>query len=202
MSQANNIPSDDIVDSFVPSIARIEKSVTQIEDQVYTTRKDDMKAFLWEIESTRHRVLSLIRLLDRKDHVLRGFENHHSTTMSADKDILLYINDVQDHIAAMLSNLHQFEGLLARSKANYLAQLSAATLVHRIRVFTFLSRVSVFGLILTLITLTSNMFGVNVDEENALFTRPGVGPFFGIIITEVVLAGALFALARKYERYW
>jgi magnesium transporter len=161
-----------------------------------------MKDFLWQIESIRKRVLSLIRLLSGKDNVLRGFENHHCTTMSSDQDILIYINDVQDHIAAMLSNLHQFEGLLSRSKTNYLAQLEAATLTEKFRVFKFLSRMAVLSLILTLITLTSNLFGVNVGANTAMFSGTSTVAWFSIVSLEIVLAVVLFLVARRYSIWW
>lgn len=66
---------DDIVDSFFPLITRLEKRVDEIEDQIYITRHDDIQKFLWEIETTRRNVASLIRLLIGKANILSTFES-------------------------------------------------------------------------------------------------------------------------------
>lgn len=51
---------DDIVDSFFPFIAKIQKRVDEIEDQVYTTRTDDTKEFLLQIENSRQQVCQFV----------------------------------------------------------------------------------------------------------------------------------------------
>ncbi|KAL5320494.1 hypothetical protein ACEPPN_011300 [Leptodophora sp. 'Broadleaf-Isolate-01'] len=193
---------DDIVDSFSPLLACIEREVNQIDDQVYTTHKDDMKVFLWEIEAVRRRVLSLIRLLGGKTNVLRAFENHHCATTSSDSEIKVYVDDVQGHVAAMLGSLHQFEGLLSRSKSSYLDQLEISNLTDRIRVFRLLSRMAVISLILTFLMLVCNMFGMNTSAGYVLFTRSSTLPWFIIVSGEVVVALGLFYVAKKWRLWW
>ncbi|KAK4148924.1 hypothetical protein C8A00DRAFT_47361 [Chaetomidium leptoderma] len=61
---------DDIVDTFAPEIARIERETAAIKEQMYITRPSDHQAFLWQISRARKDVLSLLRLLDGKADVL------------------------------------------------------------------------------------------------------------------------------------
>lgn len=198
----NFIHSDDIVDSFHPIVASIEKEVNQIDDQVYTTRKDDMKNFLWEIEAIRRRVLSLIRLLGGKTNLLKAFENHHYATTSSDSEIKIYINDVQDHVVAMLGSLHQFEGLLSRSKSSYLAQIEVSSMTERFKVFRALARMAVLSLILTLLTLCANMFGMNTSADYVIFNEGTNLPWFMIALGELMLFLALFYGAKLWGIWW
>jgi Mg2+ and Co2+ transporter CorA len=183
-------------------VALIEKEVNQIDDQVYTTRKDHMKNFLWEIEAIRRRVLSLIRLLGAKSNVLKAFENHHYTTTSSDSEIKIYINDVQDHVVAMLGSLHQFEGLLSRSKYSYLAQIEVSSMTERFKVFRTLARMAVLSLILTLMTLFANMFGMNTSADYVIFNEGTILPWFMIALGEGVLATGLFFAAKRWGIWW
>lgn len=161
-----------------------------------------MKNFLWEIEAIRRRVLSLIRLLGGKSNVLRTFENHHYVTTSADTEIQIYINDVQDHVDSMVGSLHQFEGLLSRSKSSYLAQLEISSSTERFKVFKILARMAVLSLILTFMTLCSNMFGQNVNANVPLYMRENVLAFFMIVLGETILASLLFLGAKKWGVWW
>jgi Mg2+ and Co2+ transporter CorA len=116
------------VDSFLPPITLAEKRVTEIEDQVYTARPDDIQAFIREIEESRKTVSSLIRLLSSKNNVLSGFDKHHCVNPSCEDvdtgySLKLYIGDIQDHLVSMLANLRQFESLLARSQEICIAWL-------------------------------------------------------------------------------
>jgi len=201
---------DDIVDSFNPSINLIEKRVNEIEDQVYTTRKDDKQAFLYDIEEVRKSISSLLRLLSGKTNVLSGFEKHHCDEERGEElyeeennpghNLKLYINDVKDHITSMLTNLLQFESLLARSQKNYLAGLAIDNLTGRQRVNELMSKMAVISMILTLLNLICGLFGTNVNATVPLYAN-STPAWFIIIGSEIVLALALLWLARRLRWY-
>jgi Mg2+ and Co2+ transporter CorA len=164
-----------------------------------------MKDFVRRIEELRKGVISLTRLLNNKQGVLRAFDKHHSykiphdcrTTISPSGDIKLYIDDVQDHVITMRSSLKQFEGLLARSQNNYLAQLDIDNLAYRRKVNTFISRVTVISLILTLLNVLCGLFSTNVNANVPLYADNNVKTWLIIVSGEVVAFILLVLLAKR-----
>ena len=193
------------MDSFAAPIAQIERRVNEIEDQVYTTRLADMSEFVRRIEGIRKSVISLTRLLNSKRAVLRAFDKHHSEEIPHDcpddispgEDIKLYIDDVHDHVVTMRSSLKQFEGLLARSQNNYLAQLDIDNFAARKRIHKFLGRASVISLTLTLVNVLCGLFSTNVNGKVPLYTNDSMTPWALIVSGEVVAVILLILLAWR-----
>lgn len=102
----------------------------------------------------------------------------------------------------MLGNLHQFEGLLCRSKSNYLAQLEISNLMDRFRVFRILSRMAVICLILTFLTLVCNVFGMNTSARSVLFTGRSLLPWCMIVLGEVAVTVSIFYVVKKWTMWW
>ena len=192
------------MDSFGPSITRIERIVNDIEDQVYTTRKDDMQAFLHEIEEVRKRVSGLIRLLSGKTSVLLGFEKHHCEDISPDEemapghDLKLYVNDVQDHLATLLSSLRQFESLLSRSQENYVAGLKIDNIRSRQRLNRLMATATVITMIMSFINIICGLFSTNVNAAVPLYAND-TPAWYIIIGSEIVLSMALLWLAKRFK---
>lgn len=197
---------DDIVDSFNPSINKIEKQVNKIEDQVYTTREDDKQVFVRQIEQVRKDSSSLLRLLSGKNHILIAFEKHHcgdepdkessEEESNPSHNLRLFINDVKDHVSTMLANLHQFESLLARSQNHYLAGLAIDNMRGRGTTTRFLNVVAVIGMILTLMNIICALFSTNVNANIALYVND-TPAWFIIVGSEAAVSLLLFWLARR-----
>jgi len=133
------------VDSFLPPITLAEKRVTEIEDQVYSARPDDIQVFIREIEENRKTVSSLIRLLSGKNNVLSGFDKHHCVDPSHEdvdtgQSLKLYIGDIQDHLVSMLANLRQFESLLARSQETCIAGFEMVRIMEHFSSYSGMSQ--------------------------------------------------------------
>lgn len=197
---------DNIVDSFGPSIMEIDLEVSEIEEAVYTTREGDMQAFLLKIDGVRKRVSALTRLLTGKTKVLLSFEKHHCMDVSSDEDVRpghnlkLYVNDVQDHIEGMLSNLHQSESLLSRSQSNYLAQASHETLQGRTRVNDLMALLTTVSMILTALNFVASMFGMNVNANIPLYQN-STPAWYIILGGEIFVFLVLMLLAKKFKWY-
>ena len=194
------------MDSFLSPISKVEKRVNQVEDQVYTTRVDDMQAFLCEIEEVRKTVSSLMRLLSGKTNVLLSFEKHHCGEEGSEEDVApghnlhLYIHDVKDHMASMISNLLQFESLLGRSQKNFMAGLAIDNMQGTQRVNNMMSKMAVVSMILTLLNLICGLFSTNVNSQVPIYANNS--PAWYIIIgSEVVLTLILCAMAQRF-RWW
>lgn len=190
---------DDIVDSFAPSIGKIEIETDNIEDQVFIARTDDMHAFLRQIGECRKNVMGLMKLLGGKADVLRGFtkrcnENYNVTPRM---DIGLYLGDIQDHVVTMMSNLAHFEKMLSRSHSNYLAQLSIDNITQGNQANKVLSKITLLASILVPLNLVCGMFGMNV---NVPFRQvDSLLPFFMILASLVVFSLLALAAARRFR---
>src|SRR5436305_9611445 len=106
--------SEDIVDGFAPSIQAIEEVTDMIEDQVYVARENDLSSYMRKIGNTRKKVMGLTRLLGGKADVIRGFAKRCTEQYSVTPryEIGLYLDDIQDHVLTMKSNLEHFEKVL------------------------------------------------------------------------------------------
>ncbi len=180
----------------------------EIEDQVYTTRRDDMQQFLQQIETFRKHVSSLNRLLSSKTTILTTFEKHYTLrTSQRNKDnpgheLYLYIDDVQDHVVTMLSNLRQFDSLLIRSQSNFVAGLAIDTVNKRTRVNNMMTFVSILAMCLTLSNWICGMFSMNVNASVPLYTRDdGSRAWWAIIGSEVILTFILMWIAKRLK-WW
>jgi magnesium transporter len=191
--------SDDIVDSFGPSITKIEIEADLIEDEVFVARSDDMQGFLRRIGEVRKTIMGLMKLLGGKADVLKGFakrcnENYKVTPRM---DIGLYLGDIQDHAVTMMSNLAHFEKMLSRSHSNYLAQLSIDNISQGNRANKILGKVTLLASILVPLNLICSVFGMNVNvpwrEVDSL------APFFGILGVLAFCVLLFIAVARKYR---
>ncbi|KIN07085.1 hypothetical protein OIDMADRAFT_99401 [Oidiodendron maius Zn] len=201
---------DDIVDSFTKPISIIERNVSRIDDEIYTTRIDDMSTFLGEIDSERKAIASLIALLSHKSDLLSAFQKHRcelqlanlsetESISSRNSGLMLYISDIQDHLATNLSSLAQFESLLARSQESYLAQLSIGNVSGRQRTHIFLKRMGLLTLILALINWLFSMFGMNVNANVTMFAESTLTRYWIIIGVSVFVSVIILAWARRYR---
>lgn len=188
---------DDIVDSFAPSINKIEIEADNIEDQVFIARTDDMHAFLRNIGEVRKNVMGMMKLLGGKADVLRGFtkrcnENYNVTPRM---DIGLYLGDIQDHVVTMMSNLGHFEKMLSRSHSNYLAQLSIDNINQGNHSNKVLGKITLLASILVPLNLVCGLFGMNVNVPYR--DVEGLGPFFGILGILVAFTIISLIIARR-----
>ena len=190
---------DNIVDTFGPPIHTIERETDILEDQVFVARTEDYTPILRQIGECRKKVMSLMRLLNGKADVIKGFAKrcNESYTVTPRGEIGLYLGDIQDHVVTMMSNLGHFEKMLSRSHANYQAQLTVAYLASGNRANAVLSKITLLASILVPLNLICGLFGMNVDVPGR--SSEGLGWFFGILgVIAMIVLGSL-ATARKYR---
>ncbi|EHA57365.1 manganese resistance protein MNR2 [Pyricularia oryzae 70-15] len=169
---------DDITDVFVPLITRIEEEVDDIDDEVLglqevstaeavkdtTSFKSKDNAMLRRIGDCRKKVMGLYRLLGNKADVIKGFAkrcNEH-WEVAPRSDIGLYLGDIQDHIVTMTANLSHYEKILARSHANYLAQISLRMNERQEETADILGKLTILGTIVLPMNLVTGLWGMNV----------------------------------------
>ncbi len=67
--------------------------------------------------------------------------------MAPRSEIGLYLGDIQDHIVTMTANLSHYEQILARSHANYLAQINIRMNERQEQTADVLGKLTVLGTI-------------------------------------------------------
>lgn len=93
----NSYYSDDITDSFGPSIHDIENESDAIEDVVFVARMDDYTDLLKQIGECRKKCMGLMRLLGGKADVIKGFAKrcNEQYQVTPRGEIGLYLGDIQ-----------------------------------------------------------------------------------------------------------
>ncbi|KAK5658832.1 hypothetical protein OQA88_1644 [Cercophora sp. LCS_1] len=202
---------DDITDVFGPLIQNIEDEVDDIDDAILqlhsgdvdekvawkgdgdksdageTSSADAGRNMLRRVGDCRKRVMSLYRLLGNKADVIKGFAkrcNEH-WEVAPRSEIGLYLGDIQDHIVTMTSNLSHYEKILARSHANYLAQINIRMNERQEQTADVLGKLTVLGTIVLPMNIITGLWGMNVWV-------PGQGAEEDLRWFVVITAGLLF----------
>ncbi|KAK0656696.1 hypothetical protein B0T16DRAFT_319983 [Cercophora newfieldiana] len=200
---------DDITDVFGPLIQNIEDEVDDIDDAILQLHSSedaserDRKAeksdagetssaeagrdMLRRVGDCRKRVMSLYRLLGNKADVIKGFAkrcNEH-WEVAPRSEIGLYLGDIQDHIVTMTSNLSHYEKILARSHANYLAQINIRMNERQEQTADVLGKLTVLGTIVLPMNIITGLWGMNVWV-------PGQDSEGDLIWFAAITAGLLF----------
>ncbi|KAI9048289.1 hypothetical protein LZ554_008084 [Drepanopeziza brunnea f. sp. 'monogermtubi'] len=178
---------DDITDVFAPLIQSIEDEVDDIDDAILKlhspandekTHKDSDKRseagdgtsgesggdMLRRVGDARKKVMGLYRLLGNKADVIKGFAkrcNEH-WEIAPRSEIGLYLGDIQDHIITMTGNLSHYEKILARSHANYLAQINIRMNERQEQTADVLGKLTVLGTIVLPMNIITGLWGMNV----------------------------------------
>lgn len=178
---------DDITDVFAPLIQSIEDEVDDIDDAILKlhsptidekANKDSEKRseagdgtsgesggdMLRRVGDCRKKVMGLYRLLGNKADVIKGFAkrcNEH-WEVAPRSEIGLYLGDIQDHIVTMTGNLSHYEKILARSHANYLAQINIRMNERQEQTADVLGKLTVLGTIVLPMNIITGLWGMNV----------------------------------------
>lgn len=190
---------DDIVDTFAPTIRAVEDESETIDDSVFTARPEDSREVLMQISGCRKKSMALMRLLGGKADVIKGFAKrcNEQYSMAPRQDVGMYLSDIQDHVVTMMSNLGHCEKMLSRSHSNYLAQISADSILQGTRANKILSKVTFIGTILVPLNLVCGMFGMNVNVPGK--DADGLGWFFGIFGCLCAIVVFLLLVAKRMK---
>ncbi|KAK1755361.1 hypothetical protein QBC47DRAFT_214771 [Echria macrotheca] len=208
---------DDITDVFEPLIHNIEDEVDDIDDAILkmhssdaANEKDDQKYaandassadagrnMLRRVGDCRKKVMSLYRLLGSKADVIKGFAkrcNEH-WEVAPRSEIGFYLGDIQDHIVTMTSNLSHYEKILARSHANYLAQINIRMNERQEQTADTLGKLTVLGTIVMPMNIVTGLWGMNVWVPG----QDGEGDlrYFVLITASLALFGTACYLVAK-----
>ncbi|KAI9793420.1 MAG: Mg(2+) transporter [Peltula sp. TS41687] len=191
---------DDVVDMFGRVQTEVEREIYVIEDQEDIARDDDIQALLRQIGSCRRKVMGLMRLLGGKADVIRGFEKRCNELYAVTPrgEISLYLDDVQDHLVTMTTNLAHFEKILANSRWNYMTQIHVQAITTGNQTNQLLGRITTLATIIAPLNLIAGLFGMNVPFPGK-GDGHGYGLFVGIIGAMLAFGAVCAILARKYK---
>jgi len=192
--------SDNIVDSFMDIIHKVEVESEQIEDEVFMARDTDHRAFLRRVGTTRKSVINLMRLLGGKADVLKGFTKrcNENYKMTPRVDIGLYLGDIQDHVVTGMNNLNHCERMLGRAHTNYLAQLSVDSNIQSNEMNKKLKTVTVIASIIVPLNVISSVFGMNVPIP---WEGSGTLLPFGLILAVMGFIVLILLCVSRWQRW-
>lgn len=172
-----------------------------MDDEVFLARSTDITAFLRRMGDLRKNITGMMRLLGGKADVIRGFTKRCNSAYNITPriDIGLYLGDIQDHVVTMMSNLHHFEKMLARSHAMFLAQISIDNIIQTRESNRTLSIITVAATVLVPCVMVAGLFGMNVkvpwgvsDDGN-----DNTHAFFGILGVLVISVLVSLGFAKR-----
>lgn len=120
--------------------------------------------FIRKIARAREIVTGLTRLLSPKPDVLRALHKRLGETFYAESDdmILVYFDDVYDHVASMLAQLAERESALSHTLSSFLSRASMANGQFQVKQRTFVFVGSSIATIVFLCTFCTSFFSMNV----------------------------------------
>lgn len=151
------------MDGFAPLIDRVQAGVEMMEDGVSVTQPNDIGLALQGIYKYRKEITRIHQVLRDKTDVIRCFARHCESLGSAPLEIVLHLDDIQDHVLTMIAGLANAEQMLSRSQSKYLGQLSFDTTCMRNKTVGALSRLTIIGGLLVIGQVLTMLFGVNVN---------------------------------------
>ena len=143
--------------------------------------------------------MATLSLLRGKPTVIKTFARQcdDQTATGFHSETHLYLGDIQDHVATMMSELDHFEQILSRSHSNYLARLSTDGIEVRNRTVTVLGMMAVVGGIVILLNLVCGLFGMNVPVPGG--DSDGLYFWFGIIGVMAIIASLSLIVVRMIQ---
>lgn len=154
-----------------------------------------------ELADTKQ-VSGLIKLLGGKINTLSTFGKHHCEEVcskakgGASHELKIYIDDVQDHVVAMVSNLHQFDSLVARSQTNFVAGTSIESVRSSQKLGKLLGQLGVLSMVMTLGNLICGVFSTNVNGDVPMYINNSYSWYY-ILTAQIVMTVGFMWLARR-----
>jgi magnesium transporter len=188
---------DDITDSFIPVIEKIDVEVESIDDLVLILTEAEQSDMLVRIGQARKKVLQLTKLLSTKSDVLKVVINRCIEKMEIESDTRFYLSDIQDHVISMVTNLQNYEKTLARAHSNYLAQISIEITQASNRSSDVVLKMTAVASILVPLNVVTGLWGMNVkvpgqDEDSLSW-------FFSILVSMVFFCALVLWIGRKIK---
>ncbi|RKP29431.1 cora-domain-containing protein [Metschnikowia bicuspidata] len=199
--------SDTKISTILKSNTKLASRLT-LSSIVAWKRKGDM---LRRIGECRKRVMSVMRLLQSKADVIKGFskrfseneafvsllpaESQITVKLSLRQEILMYLGDIQDHVVTMVQSLNHYEKLLARSHSNYLALLNIDMTRINNDTNDILGKVTILGTILLPINVVTGLWGMNCIVPGQ--EHPGLTWFYRILLGISLFSICSYIYARR-----
>lgn len=184
---------DDITDSFLPVLKIIELEVDTIEELVLILlHENEQSDMIRRIGMVRKRVMQILRLMSTKADIIKTIINRY---MNNSGETRFYLEDIHDHVLTMMQNLNHYEKSLARSHANYLAQISIDITQASNRTSDTVMRMTLLASILVPLNVITGLWGMNVRVPGQ--DTDSLGWFFSIVCSMIFLILGTYWLIRK-----
>ncbi|KAJ2784560.1 CorA metal ion transporter [Coemansia javaensis] len=203
---------DDAADQLGPEIAEIEQQVNAIDEAVLALPHAEHEGVLRRMGEQRRRILRAWRLAQPKAEVVAALAKllggagrgggwawqRSAVSLLADSalagEVVRYLGDVHEHLAAAADACSRAEAVLARSHANHLARISLELSRATFDSSATTERWTMLGAIVVPINVVTSLLGVNLKVPGQ--DRDDTLNFFVVVGCMVVYAGATLAFWR------
>lgn len=189
---------DEIINSFIIIINRIEIEIDFIEDSLHQIKVMEFSKMLEMIGALRKTIIKLMRSIIIKRQVLKKLLNYYQM-FGEYRGINFFYYDINDHLISMIDKMKLYEKLLSRCHSNYLAQLQVKSFNSNLTITKIFSKLTLIGTISVPLMVISSLFGMNVKVPGQ--EVDSLAWFFGIIGFMVLIISTLLFMLRKWLKY-
>ncbi|KAJ2711203.1 CorA metal ion transporter [Coemansia spiralis] len=197
---------DEVTDQLAPEIAAIEQQVDAIDELVLVLSHAEHESALRQMGEQRRRILQAWQLAQPKAAVVAGLakalggggRQRSVASLLADRaladEVVQYLGDVHEHLAAAADACARAEAVLARSHSNYLAKISLELSRATYDANSTTERLTMLGAIVVPINIVTGFLGVNLKVPGQ--DRDDTLNFFVVLACMVIYAGVTLAFWR------
>lgn len=167
---------DAIVDNYFIILEHLEERVDLLEDSLL---KNPSQNTLHEINRIKREVIFLTRSIWPLREVIGTLSKGDSTLI--DKNTLLYIRDVYDHIVQLIDTLENFKDLISQMLDIYLSSINNK-MNEIIKVLTIIATVFMP------LTFIVGLYGMNFNTETSPWNMPELNWYWGYPFTLLTMA--------------
>jgi magnesium transporter len=177
---------DIIVDGYFPIVDRVESEIDELEDQILENPKPEALNRLFEL---KRMLLAMWRIIWPQRDILSVLVQPHILNFGNDRNSAqYYIRDVSDHLLWIADMVSTFRDTLTSIIDLYMSAVSN-------RLNQTVNRLTVFTLVIGVMTVISGFYGMNFDYIWPAHDAPWAVPFV-LALMLFGSAGVLYILRR------
>jgi magnesium transporter len=159
---------DIMVDGYFPIVDMVESEIDDLEDQILENPKQSALNRLFEL---KRMLLALWRVIWPQRDILSSLVQPHILAFATDKNSAqYYIRDVSDHLLWIADMVSTFRDTLTSIIDLYMSAVSN-------RLNQTVNRLTVFTLVIGVLTVISGFYGMNFDHNWPPHDAPWAVPF-------------------------
>lgn len=177
--------TDQVVDYYAPVLEAFDERITQIEDDIFATRRP-AESILEQILDLKRSVLRLRRISSKQLDILHQMSRGQIRLI--DSSMLPFYRDVYDHLVRVVDLAETYRDLIAGTLDAYMS-------VNSNRLNEVMKVLTIFSAVMLPLTFIAGVYGMNFENIPELKTANGYFVALGFMF--FVACGMLFFFWRR-----